>query len=197
MNAAAGVSDVATVGGTPLEYQVDIRPESLRAYGITLGDVFGAIAKSNMPAGGGVMQKNNAEYIVRGVGWIKEPRDIEDTVIKEIRGVPVYIKNVATVQTGVQFRRSVFEKVELTRSSGVICVELMKKVQDHGFRITEVPVHHFHRTYGRSQFFNVPRVARTLVDLVRLWFELVVRKEHLRPKAPPAPASAETRIHPE
>lgn len=110
LNAAAGVSDVATVGGTPLEYQVDIRPESLRAYGITLGDVFGAIAKSNMPAGGGVMQKNNAEYIVRGVGWIKDVRDIEDTVIKEIRGVPVYIKNVATVQTGVQFRRSVFEK---------------------------------------------------------------------------------------
>jgi glycosyltransferase involved in cell wall biosynthesis len=94
-------------------------------------------------------------------------------------------------------RRSVFEKVELTRSSGVICVELMKKVQDHGFRITEVPVHHFHRTYGRSQFFNVPRVARTLVDLVRLWFELVVRKDHLRPKAPPAPASAATRTHPE
>jgi len=77
-------------------------------------------------------------------------------------------------------RRSVFEKVELTRSSGVICVELMKKVQDHGFRITEVPVHHFHRTYGRSQFFNVARVGRTLADLVRLWFELVVRKEHLR-----------------
>jgi Cu/Ag efflux pump CusA len=110
LNAAAGVSDVATVGGTPLEYQVDIRPESLRAYGITLGDVFAAIANSNMPAGGGVMQKNNAEYIVRGVGWIKDVRDIEDTVIKEIRGVPVYIKNVATVQTGVQFRRSVFEK---------------------------------------------------------------------------------------
>jgi glycosyltransferase involved in cell wall biosynthesis len=93
-------------------------------------------------------------------------------------------------------RRSVFEKVELTRSSGVICVELMKKVQDHGFRIAEVGVHHFHRTYGKSQFFNVPRVARTLADLVRLWFELVVRKEHLRgreaPAAPPAPGRAHT-----
>jgi len=77
-------------------------------------------------------------------------------------------------------RRSVFEKVALTRSSGVICVELMKKVQDHGFRIAQVPVHHFHRAYGKSQFFNVPRVARTLGDLIRLWFELVVRKEHMR-----------------
>ena len=49
----------------------------------------------------------------------------------------------------------------------------MKKVQDHGFRIAEVPVHHFHRSYGKSQFFNFPRVARTLVDLTRLWYELV------------------------
>jgi glycosyltransferase involved in cell wall biosynthesis len=81
-------------------------------------------------------------------------------------------------------RRAVFEKVVLTRSSGVICVELMKKVQDHGYRIAQVPVHHFHRTYGKSQFFNFPRVARTLVDLMRLWVELVVRKEHLRGRQP-------------
>jgi glycosyltransferase involved in cell wall biosynthesis len=88
-------------------------------------------------------------------------------------------------------RRSVFEKVELTRSSGVICVELMKKVQDHGFRLAEVPVHHYHRTYGKSQFFNFPRVARTLVDLTRLWLELVVRRRHLQPQAAGAgPASA-------
>jgi len=77
-------------------------------------------------------------------------------------------------------RRAVFDKVSLTRSSGVICVELMKKVHDRGFRIAEVPVHHYHRTYGKSQFFNFPRVGRTLVDLGRLWLELVVRKEHLK-----------------
>jgi glycosyltransferase involved in cell wall biosynthesis len=78
-------------------------------------------------------------------------------------------------------RRRVFDKVRLTRSSGVICVELMKKVQDHGYRLAEVPVHHFHRSYGKSQFFNYPRVARTLADLLRLWWELVVRRDHLRP----------------
>jgi glycosyltransferase involved in cell wall biosynthesis len=77
-------------------------------------------------------------------------------------------------------RRGVFDKVKLTRSSGVICVELMKKVQDHGFKIAEVPVHHFHRTYGKSQFFNFARVGRTLLDLLQLWRELVLRKEHLR-----------------
>ena len=86
-----------------------------------------------------------------------------------------------------------FDKVRLTRSSGVICVELMKKVQDHGFRIAEVPVHHYHRTYGKSQFFNFPRVGRTLVDLMRLWLELVARKDHLsRPEASAAAPSAPT-----
>ena len=79
-------------------------------------------------------------------------------------------------------RRQVLDKVRLTRSSGVICVELMKKVQDHGFRIAEVPVRHYHRTYGKSQFFNFPRVGRTLVDLMRLWVELVLHKEHLASK---------------
>jgi len=93
-------------------------------------------------------------------------------------------------------RRDVFRKVALTRSSGVICVELMKKVQDHGYRIAEVPVHHYHRTYGRSQFFNFARVGRTLVDLVRLWLELVVRREHLKTclaeATPTAPARSAT-----
>jgi glycosyltransferase involved in cell wall biosynthesis len=86
-------------------------------------------------------------------------------------------------------RRSVFDRVQLTRSSGVICVELMKKVQDAGFRVAQVPVHHYHRTYGKSQFFNFPRVARTLVDLTRLWMELVVRKEHLPPPSRAAAAA--------
>ncbi|MCU0241785.1 MAG: glycosyltransferase family 2 protein [Vicinamibacteria bacterium] len=76
-------------------------------------------------------------------------------------------------------RRDVFQRVQLTRSSGIICVELMKKVQDHGFRIRQVPVHHFHRTYGKSQFFNFARVGRTLLDLIRLWYELVIRRTHL------------------
>ena len=90
-------------------------------------------------------------------------------------------------------RRHVFDKVTLTRSSGVICVELMKKVQDHGFRIAQVPVHHYHRSYGRSQFFNVRRVGRTLLDLARLWVELVVRKEHLAPARASAAAAAAPR----
>src|SRR6266567_4326896 len=110
LNAAPGVSDVAVVGGMPMEYQIDVRPEDLRSYNLTIGDLYSAVARSNMPAGGSVIQKNNAEYIVRGIGWIRGRDDIENTVIRETNGVPLYVKSVATVQLGTQFRRSVYEK---------------------------------------------------------------------------------------
>ncbi|HLI28479.1 MAG TPA: glycosyltransferase family 2 protein [Chloroflexota bacterium] len=74
-------------------------------------------------------------------------------------------------------RRRVFETVELREDSGVICVELMTKIHQAGFRLAEVPVHHYHRAYGRSQFFNFRRVARVARDLLRLWWQLVVRDE--------------------
>jgi glycosyltransferase involved in cell wall biosynthesis len=69
-------------------------------------------------------------------------------------------------------RRSIFDRVQLESDSGVICVELMKKVQDAGFRIVEVPVHHFHRAYGKSQFFNFRRIWRTGQQLWGLWWSL-------------------------
>ena len=80
-------------------------------------------------------------------------------------------------------RRSIFDKVTLEKNSGVICLEMMKKIQDAGFRIAEVPVHHYHRAFGRSQFFNVRRLLRTGVDVARLWYDLVVRRTHLHAAA--------------
>ena len=77
-------------------------------------------------------------------------------------------------------RRSIFDKVHLEKNSGVICLEMMKKITDAGFRIAEVPVHHYHRAYGKSQFFNFRRLFRTGVDVFKLWFALVVRREHVK-----------------
>ena len=77
-------------------------------------------------------------------------------------------------------RRSIFETIQLEKNSGVICLEMMKKITDGGFRIAEVPVHHYHRAYGKSQFFNFGRLYRTAVDVFKLWYALVVRKEHHR-----------------
>jgi glycosyltransferase involved in cell wall biosynthesis len=92
-------------------------------------------------------------------------------------------------------RRSIFDRISLEKNSGVICLEMMKKIQDAGFGIAEVPVHHYHRAYGRSQFFNFGRLYRTAVDVAKLWFALVVRRENRGVSAatPRAPAPARSR----
>jgi glycosyltransferase involved in cell wall biosynthesis len=75
-------------------------------------------------------------------------------------------------------RRSIFDRVHLEKNSGVICLEMMKKIQDAGFTIVEVPVHHYHRAHGQSQFFNFRRVIRTGIDVFKLWYALVIRQTH-------------------
>lgn len=74
-------------------------------------------------------------------------------------------------------RRTVFDRVTLTRDSGVICAEMMNKIQRAGFRVVEVPVHHYQRAHGKSQFFNFPRLARVGIQLAGLWWELVVQRK--------------------
>ena len=76
-------------------------------------------------------------------------------------------------------RRHIFDVVQLEKNSGVICLEMMKKFQDAGFRVAEVPVHHYHRAFGKSQFFNFRRIFRTAIDVMKLWWALVIRREHL------------------
>jgi glycosyltransferase involved in cell wall biosynthesis len=80
-------------------------------------------------------------------------------------------------------RRSIFDAVQLESRSGTITFEMIKKFQDAGLAFAEVPVHHYYRQYGVSQFFNFRRVFRTLLDLLRWWWRLVVLKEHLRARA--------------
>jgi glycosyltransferase involved in cell wall biosynthesis len=77
-------------------------------------------------------------------------------------------------------RRYVFDSVHLTSYSGSICVEFVTKAADLGFRFSEVPVHHYHRAYGKSQFFNVRRIWETGVQLLGLWWMLRVKREHMK-----------------
>jgi glycosyltransferase involved in cell wall biosynthesis len=93
-------------------------------------------------------------------------------------------------------RRSIFERVMLEKNSGVICLEMMKKIQDAGFRIAEVPVHHYHRAYGRSQFFNFRRLFRTGVDVLKLWYALVIRREHITEGVDAAAAASAAAVGP-
>ncbi len=77
-------------------------------------------------------------------------------------------------------RRAAFEKIHLESRDGAICVEMVKKFQDAGCRFAETPVNHFHRQYGKSQFFNWLPILRSLWHLAQLWWKLVIKREHLK-----------------
>lgn len=77
-------------------------------------------------------------------------------------------------------RKSIFNKVNLESDTGLICVEMIKKISDFGFKFQEIPVNHYWRTSGKSQFFNFKRTSAVLFGLSKLWYKLVVKKEHLK-----------------
>jgi Cu(I)/Ag(I) efflux system membrane protein CusA/SilA len=111
LNSVPGVAEVASVGGAPKEYQVDLDPNKLRAYRVSLGEVYSAIARSNSSVGGRVIHQGNAEYLIRSVGWIESLDDIRNTVVTSRgNGTPIFVSQLGTVQVGPGFRRSVLEK---------------------------------------------------------------------------------------
>jgi Cu(I)/Ag(I) efflux system membrane protein CusA/SilA len=120
LQSVAGVAEVASVGGFPIEYQIDVDPHKLRAYDVTLGEVFSAVAKSNSSVGGRIVQKSNSEYLVRSLGWIESLDDVRRIVIKSQGGTPVYVDSVASVQFGSGLRRASLEKDGNEAVGGVV-----------------------------------------------------------------------------
>ena len=121
LNSVPGVAEVASVGGAPREYQIDLDPNKLRAYGISLGEVYSAVARSNSSVGGRVIHQGNAEYLIRSVGWIENLGDIRDTVVAQRNnGTPIDVGMLGTVQFGPAFRRSVLEKDGKEAVGGVV-----------------------------------------------------------------------------
>jgi Cu(I)/Ag(I) efflux system membrane protein CusA/SilA len=109
LESVKGVAEVAPVGGFVKQYQVDLDPNKLAAYGIPIGDVVDKIRKSNNDAGGKIFEIAATEYYVRGRGYIKSIEDIENVPLKVAAGTPVYVRNVGTVHLGPDIRRGVAE----------------------------------------------------------------------------------------
>jgi Cu(I)/Ag(I) efflux system membrane protein CusA/SilA len=122
LNSVPGVAEVATVGGFVRQYQVDVDPRKLYVSDVSVKDVFEAIMRSNKNVGGKVIEAQGAEYIIRGVGLIQSVKDVEDTVVTSRDGVPIYVKNVATVQLGPDFRRGVLDKGGREAVGGVVII---------------------------------------------------------------------------
>jgi Cu(I)/Ag(I) efflux system membrane protein CusA/SilA len=109
LESVKGVSEVAPVGGFVKQYQVDLDPNKLSAYGIPIGEVVNKIRRSNGDVGGKIFEVGSTEFYVRGRGYIKSVEDIENIPLKTQKGTPVYIKNVGTVHLGPDLRRGVSE----------------------------------------------------------------------------------------
>ena len=107
---AEGVAEIASVGGFVREYQVDVNPDAMRAYGVTLADVLKAAAASNIDVGARTLELNRVEYFIRSIGFVKHIEDIENSVVKVRDHVPVLIKHVATVTMGPALRRGALDK---------------------------------------------------------------------------------------
>src|SRR5258708_22787981 len=109
LESVKGVAEVAPVGGFVRQYQVDLDPNKLSAYGIPLNEVANKIRMSNGDVGAKVFEVGSTEYYVRGRGYIKNIADIEDIPLKTQSGTPVFVKNVGTVHLGPDLRRGVAE----------------------------------------------------------------------------------------
>src|SRR5262249_9259170 len=104
LNSVPGVAEVASVGGFVRQYQIELSSTKMRAAGVSLQDALMAVEQSNLNVGGKVLEENGMEFVVRGVGLVQSSADLEKIVLKEVNGTPIYMKDVAAVQLGGDFR---------------------------------------------------------------------------------------------
>ncbi|HAU37561.1 MAG TPA: acriflavine resistance protein B [Phycisphaerales bacterium] len=120
LQSADGVSEVASIGGFVREYQIDVNPDAMRAYGVTLPEVYAAVKGSNIDVGAGSIELNKVEYLIRGIGFVKTVADLEESVIKANANVPIRLKEVATVTLGPALRRGSLDKQGAEAVGGVV-----------------------------------------------------------------------------
>ncbi len=110
LNTVPGVAEVASIGGFVREYQIDLDPHRLFAYNIKVDQVMEAVKRSNNDVGGRLLEQADAEFLIRGKGYIKSTKDLEDIVVcADMRGTPVCVKNLGTVQLGGAIRRGLLD----------------------------------------------------------------------------------------
>ena len=119
---ADGVSEVSSVGGYVQEYQIDVNPEAMWTNRVTLEEIFNSVKMSNVDVGARTIEINKAEYVIRGLGFIKTIEDVEKTVIKVNQNIPIYVKDVASVSLGPALRRGALDKEGAEVAGGVVVV---------------------------------------------------------------------------
>lgn len=120
LSAVPGVAEVASIGGYVMQYQVNLDPQLMQSYRITFNQVFGALGTNNANIGAKVVEQNGQEFIIRGLGLIESIDDIKNIVIVQNNNVPIYIKDVASVSAGPDFRRGVLTKSGYEAAGGIV-----------------------------------------------------------------------------
>ena len=113
-----GVAEINSQGGFARQYQVLVNPDKLRHFGLTVADVYQAVGRNNANAGGGVLPQYAEQYLIRGIGLVRDVEDLRAIVLKEKDGVPVYVRDVAEVQIGHEVRQGAVIKNGVTESVG-------------------------------------------------------------------------------
>jgi Cu(I)/Ag(I) efflux system membrane protein CusA/SilA len=137
LNSVPGVAEVASVGGYVRQYQVDVDPNKLRAYNVTLAEVSQAIGRSNNNVGGKLIEDGGKDVVIRGLGLIKTVQDIEAIVIAERNGTPIYVRNVAAIALGPDFRRGALDKSGVAAVGGVVIIRNGQNTQEVISRVKE------------------------------------------------------------
>jgi Cu(I)/Ag(I) efflux system membrane protein CusA/SilA len=179
LNALPGVADVGSIGGFVRQYQVEVSSTRMRAAQVSLQDVIEAVEQSNLNVSGKVIEEGGLEFVVRGIGLLQSTKDIENIVLKASGGTPVYLRDVATIQLGGDFRRGALDVDGQEVVGGVVVMRngenglaVIRAVKDKIAQLTPslppgVTIRPF---YDRSTL-----IERTLATLqTALWEEILL-----------------------
>jgi len=200
LTAAKGVAEVASIGGFVKEYQVDVAPDHLRHMGVTLQQVMAAVKGSNLDVSAGLIELNNAEYIVRGLGYIENIEDLRKTVVSATGGVPILLEDVATINIGPAMRRGALDRDGVEAVGGIVAARygenplavinsvkeqitqvssgLPSKVLDDGTisQVTIIPFYDrsglIHETLGTLDHAIVQQVMITILVVILMVFHI-------------------------
>ncbi|GHV92823.1 hypothetical protein AGMMS50268_33260 [Spirochaetia bacterium] len=142
LSSVPGVAEVASIGGYVRQYQVNLDPALMQSYRVTFNQAFGAIGANNANLGAKVVEQNGQEFIIRGLGLIESIDDIRNIVVAQNNHVPVFIKDVAQVTAGPDFRRGVLTKHGHEATGGIVIARLgvntLRVIQSVKEKITEI-----------------------------------------------------------
>jgi Cu(I)/Ag(I) efflux system membrane protein CusA/SilA len=142
LNSVSGVAEVASIGGFARQYQIEVSSLKMRDRNVTLTQIMDAVRQSNLNVGGKVIEENGMEFVVRGLGLVNSNEDLENIVLQSSNGTPIYLKDVATVQIGGDFRRGALDVDGHEAVGGVVVMRTgenaMQVIRDVKAKIAQI-----------------------------------------------------------